>query len=179
MHQKTEGKFETDGIDRQTVDDGQAFGWTDRQTVWWWTDRLSGTDRHSGEQTDSQETSINRQTIRRWTDLQMMDRPYIILSTDRPLGNGLLGDGQTYKWRTDRTLYYQQTDCWAMDRSTVNRQTVGCTRTSLISQKWHLSSAKKRFITDKENKLTPFFCQKKILSWQGKCIKKRRKINLG
>ena len=37
---------------------------------------------------------------------------------------------------------------------------------SLISQNWHLSSAKKRF-------LTPFFCQKKFLSFLVKFIEKK------
>ncbi len=119
----------------QPTDNGQAFGWTDRQTIRHWMDRLSVMDRPSGERTDHQETSINRQTIGRWTDLQVTDRPYIVLSTNRPLG-----DGQIYGWQTDRSLYSNVT---------------------------HFS------------KLTPFFCQKKILSCRGKSIKKHKENQYG
>ncbi len=66
-------------VDRQPTYDGQAFKWMDRQTG---TDRPSAMDRLSGERTDRQETSINRQTIGQWTDFRVTDRPYIVL----PLG---------------------------------------------------------------------------------------------
>jgi hypothetical protein len=70
--------------------------------------------------------SVNRQTVRKWTDL---------CSTDRPSG-----DGQTFGQQTDRRrwtnlrstdrpsgdeqTFGQQTDRLAMNRPSVNRQTV-------------------------------------------------------
>ena len=67
-----------------------------------------------------------------------------VLLTNRPLGG-----------KTDRPIG-RWTDLRVMDRLLV----------SLISQNWHLSSAKKRF-------LTPFFCQKKFLSFLVKFIEKK------
>jgi hypothetical protein len=80
-----------------------------RQIIRWLTDRPSPLkDRPSGERTDRQETSINRQTIGRWTDVR----------TDcQALDRQTVGDGQAFGW-TERLSgdFEQQTDHWAMDR---------------------------------------------------------------
>ncbi len=85
---------QTDEVDGQTLVDRQTFGrqtdrrrWTDLRS----TDRPSGDGLTFGQQTDRQameRPSVNRQTVRRWTDLnrQTVRRWTDLRSTDRPSG---------------------------------------------------------------------------------------------
>ena len=84
-----------------------------------------------------------------------------VLLTDRPLGgktDRLIGRWTDFRV-TVRLFIVLSTD--RLSGGLTDRPLV-----SLISQNWHLSSAKKRF-------LTPFFCQKKFLSCRVKFIEKK------
>ncbi len=78
-----------------------------------------------------------------------------VISTDRPSGGGQTDcrrwKGVWFNWQTVRTDLRSTDRQTGVDRFTVERQTVVCTRTSLISQNWHLSAAEKRFFPDEEN----------------------------
>jgi hypothetical protein len=84
-------------VDRQTIGDGQT----------------------SGRQTDRQamdEPSVNRLTVRQWTDLR---------STDRPSGNGWTFGQQTERQALDgppvnRQTVRRWTDLWSTDRPSVD-----------------------------------------------------------